>query len=195
VTFDNMACVKNDMLDFYISVDDHSHMSDMTRTIDDPDLRILGLLQASARMSNAELARQVGMAPSAVFERVRKLESRGLIRAYEARLDPRALGLGVAAFVLVRADERGTGEVGARLAAMPEVLEVHHIAGEDCYLVKVRAADTEALGQLLRELGGLPAVRSTRTTVVLSTIKETMQLPLAETNIAARTAAQGDLDD
>jgi len=155
-------------------------MSDDPRTIDAPDRRILSLLQADARISNAELARRVGMAPSAVFERVRKLEARGLVRGYEARLDAAALGLGVAAFVLVRADERvGSGEVGARLAALPEVLEVHHIAGEDCYLVKVRVADTEALSRLLRErFGTLPEVRSTRTTVVLSTLKETGRLPI-----------------
>jgi Lrp/AsnC family leucine-responsive transcriptional regulator len=155
-------------------------MSEDSRTIDSPDRRILELLQADARISNAELARRVGMAPSAVFERVRKLEARGLVRGYEARLDAAALGLGVAAFVLVRADERvGSGEVGARLAALPEVLEVHHIAGEDCYLVKVRVADTEALSRLLRErFGTLPEVRSTRTTVVLSTLKETARLPI-----------------
>jgi Lrp/AsnC family leucine-responsive transcriptional regulator len=156
-------------------------MSDEPRTIDDMDRRILALLQANARMSNAELARQVGMAPSAVFERVRKLESRGLVRAYEARLDPRAVGLGVAAFVLVRADDHGTGVVGEHLASLPEALEVHHIAGEDCYLVKVRIADTEALGRLLRErFAALPQVRSTRTTVVLSTVKETANLPLGD---------------
>jgi Lrp/AsnC family leucine-responsive transcriptional regulator len=131
-------------------------------------------------MSNAEVARRVGMAPSAVFERIRKLEARGLVQAYEARVDPRALGLGVLAFVLIRADERvGSGEVGQRLARVPEVLEVHHIAGEDCYLVKLRVADTEALGKVLRErFGTLPEVRSTRTTVVLQTIKETTRLPL-----------------
>ena len=148
--------------------------------IDDIDLKILALLQEDARTSNAEIARRVGMVPSGIFERLRKLEERGLIRAYETRLDPKPLGLGLLAFVFVRAEERvGSPATGEALAAIPEVLEVHHVAGEDCYLVKVRAADTEALGRLLREgFGAVATVRSTRTTIVLSTVKETARLPL-----------------
>jgi Lrp/AsnC family leucine-responsive transcriptional regulator len=150
------------------------------RTIDDTDLRILGLLQDNARISNAEIARQVGLAPSATLERLRKLEQRGNVTGYVARIAPRPLGYPLLAFVFVRSDERiGDGETGARLASVPEVQEVHHIAGEDCYLVKVRAADPEHLGRLLREsFGAIPAVRSTRTTIVLETIREDARLPL-----------------
>ena len=171
-------------------------MTDETRTIDEQDRRILALLQANARMPNAELARRVGMAASAVFERVRKLEARGLVRAYEARLDPRMLNVGLAAFVLVRADERvGSGVVGQRLGSLPEVLEVHHIAGEDCYLVKVRVADTEALSRLLRErFGTLPDVRSTRTTIVLSTLNETSRLPLGDPLDDSQSGEDGEQD-
>jgi len=69
--------------------------------------------------------------------------------------------------------------VGARIAAIPDVLEVHDVAGEDCFLVKVRAADTDALGRLLRErLGAVPGITSTRTTIVLETVKETATLPI-----------------
>jgi len=144
------------------------------RTIDGTDLQILTLLQSNARVSNAEIARQVGLAPSATLERLRKLEARGLVRGYHARLAPRPLGYPLLAYVFVRSDERlGDGTTGAQLAAIPEVQEVHHIAGEDCYLVKVRAADPEHLGRLLRErFGAVPSVRSTRTTIVLETIKE-----------------------
>jgi Lrp/AsnC family leucine-responsive transcriptional regulator len=148
--------------------------------IDDIDTTILTLLQHDARTPHAEIARQVGMAPSAVLERVRKLEARGVIQGYETRLCAPALGLGLVAFVFVRADERlGQEQTGARLAALPEVQEVHHVAGEDCYLVKVRVADTEALSRLLRErFGAIESVNSTRTTVVLSTLKETTRLPI-----------------
>ena len=147
--------------------------------IDETDRQILDILQKDARTSNAEVARRVGMAPSAVFERIRKLEERGVITGYTARLDPHALGLGLLAFVLVRSDEKlGAPETEARLAEIPEVQEVHHIAGEDCFLVKVRAADTESLGRLLRErFGAIETVRSTKTTIVLQTIKETLELP------------------
>ena len=147
--------------------------------MDGTTLQILKILQDDARTPNAEIARRVGLAPSAVHERLRKLEERGIVRGYTARLDPRALGLGLLAFVFVRAEERGgADDTAQQLAAIPEVQEVHHIAGEDCFLVKVRAPDTEALGILLRDrIGALPAVRSTRTTVVLRTVKEDPALP------------------
>jgi len=84
------------------------------------------------------------------------------------------------AFVFVRtAEPPGACDAAVRLAAIPGVQEVHHIAGEDCYLVKVRAADPEALGRILREeFGAIGTIRSTRTTIVLETIKETAELPL-----------------
>jgi Lrp/AsnC family leucine-responsive transcriptional regulator len=146
--------------------------------LDDRDRTILTLLQADARASNAELGRRLGLAPSAILERIRKLERRGVIRGYSARLDPRAVGCHLLAFVFVQADERpgGTG-LGDRLAGIPEVQEVHHVAGEDCYLVKVRCASPEDLGRLLKEqLGVLPGVLRTRTTVVLGTVKECLDV-------------------
>ena len=147
--------------------------------MDGTTLEILKILQNDARTPSAEIARRVGLAPSAVHERLRKLEERGIVRGYTARLDPRALGLGLLAFVFVRAEERvGSDETAQALAAIPEVQEVHHIAGEDCFLVKVRAPDTDALGLLLRDrIGALACVRSTRTTIVLRTVKEDPSLP------------------
>lgn len=150
--------------------------------IDEMDRRILSLLQQDARLPNAEIARRVGMAPSATLERLRKLEERGVIKGYEVRLDPRKLGLGLTAFIYVRTQNK-TGEVdsGERLKQHPNVLEVHHIAGEDCYLVKVRAVDTEDLGRLLqREFSTMPNVASTRTTIVLGTLKESARMPIPE---------------
>lgn len=148
--------------------------------IDDIDRKILSILQSDARISNAAIARWLEMAPSAILERIRKLETRGLIAGYEARLNPKPLDAGLLAFVFVRADERiGSDDAGRKLAEMPEVQEVHHVAGEDCYLVKVRIADTEALGELLRQrFSAIESIRSTRTTIVLATIKETAQIPL-----------------
>ena len=148
--------------------------------IDETDLQILGILQGAARTSNAEIARQVCMAPSAVLERIRKLEEGGVILGYETRVDPAALGLPLLAFVFVRTNDsahsRRTEEV---LAAIPAVQEVHHIAGEDCFLVKVRTATPQVLGHLLREtIGPLESVIATRTTIVLETQKESGQLPL-----------------
>ncbi len=144
------------------------------------DAKILKILQSNSRTSNAQIARLVGLAPSAVFERIRKLEERGVIEGYETRVNPKEMGLPLLAFVFVRADEKpGAEKTAARVAAIPEVLEVHDVAGEDCLLAKVRAADTEALGRLLRDrFGSIESITSTRTTIVLETVKESASLPL-----------------
>jgi Lrp/AsnC family leucine-responsive transcriptional regulator len=148
--------------------------------IDGTDAVILNILQSNARTSNAEIARQVGLAPSAVFERIRKLEERGVIEGYMARVNPKAVDLPLLAYVFVRDnDGPGSEETAAKVAAIPGVLEVHQVAGEDCFLAKVRAADTESLGRLLRErIGGIKTIESTRTTIVLDTIKESSELPI-----------------
>ena len=147
--------------------------------IDGTDTEILKILQSNSRTSNAEIARQVGLAPSAVFERIRKLEERGVIEGYGARLNPKVIGVPLLAFVFVRADDKSGAETAAEVAAIPEVLEVHDVAGEDCLLAKVRAADTEALGRLLRErFGRIDSITSTRTTIVLETVKESSALPI-----------------
>lgn len=148
--------------------------------IDRLDASILSILQENARTSNAAIARRVGLAPSAVLERIRKLERQGVIRGYEPRLNPAEIGAPLLAFIFVHADERIGGlETGRKIARFPEVQEVHQVAGEDCYLVKVRVPDTEALGALLRDsFGALSTMRSTRTTIVLSSVKESAQMSL-----------------
>jgi Lrp/AsnC family transcriptional regulator, leucine-responsive regulatory protein len=148
--------------------------------IDSIDAQILTILQTNSRTSNAEIARQLSMAPSAIFERIKRLEERGNIEGFGARLNPRPLNLGLLAFIQVRSKDRVSElSTAQRLAQFPEVLEVHHVAGEDCYLLKVRAADTESLGRLLRNgFGGIESIVSTRTTIVLETLKETSALPV-----------------
>ncbi|HEX2445710.1 MAG TPA: Lrp/AsnC family transcriptional regulator [Vicinamibacterales bacterium] len=157
-------------------------MSQSDRNIDETDAKILNLLQANARIPQVEIAREVGLAPSAILERIRKLEARGVVQGYAALLDPRALGQGMLAFVAVRsAEPPGDDHVARALASVPEVLEVHHVAGEDCYLVKLRARDAAHVGELLRtRIGGITGVTSTRTTIVLETVKETPRLPVTE---------------
>ena len=152
----------------------------MLDDLDAIDRRLLGILQKDGRTSNADLARAVKMAPSAVFERVRRLERDGVIRGYGAQLDPRAIDRSLLAFVLVRSDEHpGAISTGEALALEPEVLEVHHVAGQDSYLVKVRVKDPESLGRLLRErFGAISTVRSTQSTIALETLKEHWALPL-----------------
>jgi Lrp/AsnC family leucine-responsive transcriptional regulator len=148
--------------------------------IDPIDREILEALRVNARTPNVDIARRVGMAPTAVLERIRKLERRGVIEGYEARLNPLRLGLGLTAFTFVRTEEPvGSTEAGHELARFPEVLEVHYTAGQDCYLVKVRVADTDALSRLLKRFGQVATVKDTRTTIVLSTVKEHFSGPVA----------------
>ena len=132
-------------------------------------------------MTQTEVAKAVGLAPSAVLERIRKLESRGVITGYVALVDPHVIDQRMLAFVAVRTSVVGDEErqVAARLAAIPEVLEVHHVAGDDCLLLKMRARDAEHVGLLLRnQVSAVPGVRSTRTTIVLGSVKESPRLPI-----------------
>ena len=145
------------------------------------DVKILNLIQANARIAQADVARAVGLAPSAVLERLRKLEARGILRGYAAIVDPESVDLGQLAYVAVRTtgSVEVTDAAGQALASIPEVLEVHNVAGDDCYLLKLRARDAQHVGQLLRQVQStVPGVTSTRTTIVLDTLKETPRLPL-----------------
>ena len=153
------------------------------RIIDDLDVKILNILQENARTTQADIAKTVGLAPSAVLERIRKLETRGAIREYAALVDPHLANRALLAFVAVKTSEYGPEQPSAQaLAQIPEVLEIHHVAGEDCFLLKVRARDAEHLGQMLRrQIASVPGVTSTRTTIVLETVKETARIPIVRT--------------
>lgn len=133
-------------------------------------------------MSNSEIARQVGMVPSGVLERIRKLEENGHIQEYSARLRAASMNLGLLAFVFVRtAEPPGSIDSAQRLSEMPEILEIHHVAGEDCYLLKIRLSDNQSLAKFLRKkIGAIPTITSTRTVIALETIKETSKIHLPE---------------
>ncbi|MGH7640612.1 MAG: Lrp/AsnC family transcriptional regulator [Candidatus Dormibacteria bacterium] len=134
--------------------------------LDESDSAILRALQTDARTTLARLGQAAGLSPSAVHERIRRLQREGVIRGWTLELDPRAVGRPVTAFVGVEADVTG-GSLAARLRQRPEVDECHSIAGDLSSLLKVRAADTESLLALVDWIKELPGVRSTRTTVVL----------------------------
>ncbi|MDO9375427.1 MAG: Lrp/AsnC family transcriptional regulator [Bacteroidota bacterium] len=150
--------------------------------LDKIDFNILRLLQLNARTSNADLARELNMAPSGVLERVKKLEQKKVIRQYTVRLNPAPLHQKLLAFIFLKAaDGLGCSTTGKELATIPEVQEVHHIAGDDCYLIKVRTADSASLMELMRtRFSKLPNILSTRTTIVLETVKEEQQLIIPE---------------
>lgn len=147
--------------------------------MDEKDKKILELLQRDGRMTNADLAKALNLTPSATLERVKKLEEGGLIRGYMALVNPKALDLGLLAFIFVQVDCKDEESAARELESLPCVQELHHLAGEDCYLVKVRARDTEDLYRILTsDFWRSLKIQSTRTTIVLSTSKETPILPI-----------------
>jgi Lrp/AsnC family leucine-responsive transcriptional regulator len=147
--------------------------------IDTLDAEILNILQRDGRISNADMARELGMAPSAVLERKRKLEKTGIIKGYEVRLDAKALGLPLTVFIQVKTEEKvGKTTVGHRLAELPNIQTVHFIAGEYSYMLQAQLRDTDDLVDLLRAIGATPEVSDTRTILVLDSIKESLGLPM-----------------
>jgi len=148
--------------------------------IDDIDYKILQILQEKARIPNAEVSRQIGMAPSAVLERIRKLEDRGIIEGYEVRLNPEPFQQGLMAFVQVNVQSSCRAALAESLAAVTGVQDIHQVAGDDGYLLKLRVADNAELGRVLAdEICPLEGVRQTKTSIVLNTVKETRKLDLS----------------
>lgn len=143
----------------------------MAVELDELDLRIVQLLLKDARTPAAQIAEQIGLSRPAVADRLDKLERQGVIRGTTAVVDPTALGRGITAFVAAR----GAHLSGAcwkkfhELMQRDEVLEVHTVAGDDCYLMKVRAESIGALNTLVQQLTEAPLSLSTRTTIVMET--------------------------
>ncbi len=147
------------------------------RTIDDVDLRILEILQEKARIPNAEVARQVGMAPSAILERIRKLEQQGIIQGYEVRLNPAHFGQGLVAFVQLKTT--GSVDIGVQLSEIPGAQEVFQISGDSSYLIKLRVTSLQELGRCLREdFAVIAGVSDISSQVVLDILKETRKIKL-----------------
>ena len=148
--------------------------------IDAVSLKILKILQEKARIPNVEVARRVGMAPSAVLERIRKLEKQGYIDGYEVRLNPQRFRRGMVGFIHLTTDT-GADETRlvSQLSAIEDIQEIHFVAGEDGYLIKVRVAGAEELDRLVREkIRSIAGVRATRTSVALATIKESARITI-----------------
>ncbi|MBU0995534.1 MAG: Lrp/AsnC family transcriptional regulator [Proteobacteria bacterium] len=150
--------------------------------IDDTSLHILKILQEKARIPNVEVARQVGLAPSAVLERIKKMEKQGLIDGYEVRLNPEQFKRNLVAFIFVdMTDRNDLPEAEKCLSGLTDIQELHFITGEDCYLLKVRVRDTSDLEKLIREkISRIGKGCKTRTLISLKTVKETSRIPLED---------------
>ncbi|MBE7161440.1 MAG: Lrp/AsnC family transcriptional regulator [Williamsia herbipolensis] len=137
--------------------------------LEDVDARIVAILAQDGRCSFTDLADRVGLSVSAVHQRVRRLEDRGVILGYGARLDPELVGLPLTAFVsLTPIDPAAPDDYPQRLADLPAIESCYSVAGTESYIVQVRVASPAALEQLLSQIR-TRAVVSTQTTVVLST--------------------------
>jgi DNA-binding Lrp family transcriptional regulator len=154
----------------------------MSKTLDKKDRQLLGHLQSTARMTNAELARRVNLSPPGVQKRLRKLEESGIVEGYVTLVDREALGFDMLCFVQVTLQRHEPEAVHCFreiVQTLPEVMECHHITGEYDYLLKVIVRNRKHLEQFLVEtLTPIPGMDKLRTSLVLSEIKNTTEVPL-----------------
>jgi Lrp/AsnC family leucine-responsive transcriptional regulator len=146
--------------------------------VDEIDRKILDLVQCNAKLSNAEIADKVGLNVSSVHERVKKLERKGIIKGYVAVVDAEKLGKPLLAFLrlTVSNHESARGSIGTLCASEPDILECHNVAGEDCYILKVRAEGPKQLERLLSAVRGSSEASRSVTNIVLSTHKESSRI-------------------
>src|SRR5690348_15966586 len=151
--------------------------------LDTTDRRILRILAQDGRASYQTIADEVGLSRPAIMERVKRLEESDYIKGYRVQLDRGKVGFPVTAFVAVRygsSDYVGDEPRMREMEKHPGVLECHHIAGDDCYILKVVAADLDGVQAILRDLRGPAKQMNTKTTIVLSTLFEKPGLVPAE---------------
>ena len=150
-------------------------LRDRNTDLDSVDARILSALAGDARMSVAELARSVSLSAPSVAERVRRLEESGVIEGYAASIDPRALGLTVAAWLRVRPVPGELNTVANILRTMPEIVECDRVTGEDCFVARAHVRSIEDLERLIDRI--IPHAMTT-TSVIQSTLVKRRQPPI-----------------
>ena len=149
--------------------------------LDYTDIKILSILQQHGRRHLAEIAKEVNLSPPVVMERVKKLEARGIIKGFHALLDAKKVGKDITAFISVSiSHQRYSESFPSYMAGKEDVLECHHVTGDESFILKVKTADTASLERLLAEIRSMEGVSRTVTKVVLSTSKEGYALGLHE---------------
>ncbi|MGB3190739.1 MAG: Lrp/AsnC family transcriptional regulator [Limnoraphis sp.] len=148
--------------------------------LDTIDIKVIQHLMVQGRITWSELASVLGLSAPATAERVKRLEERGVIQGYNARINPEAVGCELTAFIAVTLQQpQYRAAFLQRIEEMSAVMECHHITGDDDYLLKVRCQNTRHLERIVsEEIKGISGILKTRTTVVLSTAKETSAIPL-----------------
>lgn len=144
--------------------------------------RILDLLQQDGSLTNAELARRVGLAPASTLERVRRLEQAGVIAKYVAVVDPEKVGMPITAFVEIAMSDHSAAAIDAfsrTVAEIPEILECHHVAGEKDFVLKVVTPDIRSYERVaLEKIATMPNIGQITTVFVLSTVKRAGGIPM-----------------
>jgi Lrp/AsnC family transcriptional regulator, leucine-responsive regulatory protein len=150
--------------------------------MDKTDQKILQILQKKARIPNVDVARKIGMAPSAVLGRIKKLEDRGIIDGYEVRLNPDQFNQSMVTFIQITLkDITIVDETCKIITNIEQVQEVHHLAGEDCILIKLRAADPGELEKILKQkINSIKNILTTKTLIALATYKESAQIVISD---------------
>lgn len=147
--------------------------------LDQIDLKILSILQNNGRTRLADIAEEVELSAPAVMERVKKLEGGGIIKGYQAVVDGKKVGKDITAFIGVSiGNQRDMDRFAAQMLQRPDVLECHHVTGDESFILKAKSANTRSLERLLGEIRSVEGVTRTVTKVVLSSAKETQIMDL-----------------
>ena len=150
--------------------------------LDATDRKILEILQANSNITNAQLAKEIGLSPAPTLERVNKLETSGVIRSYHAVIDPAAVGLGVSTFVMATLKGHNKDNIEKFIAAIKrinEIVECHHVTGQGDFILKIVSVDIAAYQQLMLErVSNIDVVDSLQSMVILSTFKDSKTLPI-----------------
>lgn len=152
--------------------------------LDVTDKKILDILQRNSNITNAQLAKEIGLSPAPTLERVNKLETSGVIKSYHAVIDPASVGLGVSTFVMVTLKGHNKDNINKFITAIKsidEVVECHHITGAGDFILKIVCSDITAYQQLmLDKVSNIEVVDSLQSMVILSTFKDSKAVPLPQ---------------
>ncbi len=152
--------------------------------IDQIDKQILEILQENAKITNAQLSKDINLSPAPTLERVKKLENAGYIKSYHARLDGQKLGLGVATFVSIKLNKHNkesNENFVKQIRAIDEIVECHYVTGSSDYVLKVVSKDIDSYQSLImNKISEISEVDNMQTMVILNTIKDSDSLPIPE---------------
>lgn len=152
----------------------------MVRTeLDRIDKKLLELLQKDAKTPYSKLSKELGVSEATIHLRIKRLRERGVIKAFQAIVDPEKVGKGIVAIIAITADPKKFNEVLEQLKELEDVYEIYDVTGEYYAILKIRVGSREELARLLDKIGSIDGILSTRTMYVLRTIKEETRIKIS----------------